>query len=479
MIKNTQYDETRHNDLVAERDSLESKRKDEAKRIHDMMESDKGGWDQAEHLKFREYNAKHDWYKGEIAEMDAEIKALETIRPQDSKTQKRKFEGDPLVRWIRNGRDGLEAHEVKEQQDFNAEGSFGGGGTRRFIDPIFRAVVSPGGNPNVLDETVVQSVIDGLADFGGMVDCMTVAMTADGNTIKYPVYDDGTTRAQVPAGTKAQQQVAAQTENPLSAFTQRHLEAFVRNTGFIDISRYLEEDVKWDVGAFVRRTLMRRMGRLIEHEVTFGSHDKKTGDTGAAATNRYDVAAITAPFSGSKSLPVGMIERATDFETATNATAFDWTDFNRMVHSIDRAWLRGEQGLYGYPHMPGKTGFMCNWTMIGTLKNLKDDENRPLLIPSINDGMFSTLVGYPVFVNQELPEDDLSAANKRPIYFGNWSYFVLRFAGAGLAIEQHYDSATAVDNTYQYMGRLRYDSEFISTLSGEKTPVVKALKRKT
>ena len=85
-------------------------------------------------------------------------------------------------------------------------------------------------------------------------------------------------------------------DNTINTFTMRRLNAYPFNTGFVDISRYMSEDVDWDVGAFVRRTLLRRMGRRIEHELAVG--EGGTGGNSAPVgflARAGDIAAGTAP----------------------------------------------------------------------------------------------------------------------------------------------------------------------------------------
>ncbi|MBF2756101.1 MAG: phage major capsid protein, partial [Gammaproteobacteria bacterium AqS3] len=168
----------------------------------------------------------------------------------------------------------------------------------------------------------------------------------------------------------------------------------------------------------------------------------------------------------------------TDNNTGDNpGYTLSWEDLITLVHSIDKAYLHGEMGTYGYAHKPGKVAFLTSWTIAGELQKLSDGDNRPIWMPSVSLGGYPTILGYPLHICQEFSAADqlitpATIANARtngttrarPIMFGNFGYFVARFSGPGLMIEQHYDSATAVRNHYRYMGRIRFDAECIGPL---------------
>lgn len=476
MLK--QYDAEKVNALTAEIDAKETERKDHASHIQDMMGTgETRAWDNSDHLKFREHREKHDWCQSEIDRMKAELEAMETTKPVANADKANK--ASPLMRWLKSGVNGLDSHERADQEKY-AE-SMNMAGRNGYVEPIFGAAITPAGNTNVLDETVVQEVVEGLDAFGGALQCFTVAMTANGNVIKHPVYNDknsnvpreaakaGEQSGRAP-GTKAQQQADEIDETALSGFQQVQLDAYVRNTGFLDISLWMNEDVGWDVGAFVRRTLMRRMGRTIEEELTNGGI--------AYASNVRSVRAAT--FAARDNEPTGFVARAglTNYSAPSgDKDAIKWEDFNTLIHSIDPGYLKGEMGLYGYNMKPGKVGFMCNWAMLGKIKNLSDTQNRPLIVPSIQTGGLDTLFGFPVFVNLEMLDSGFDVQHARPIYFGNWGYMAARFSGAGFAIEEHYDSATAVKNSNRYLGRVRYDSDYIGSTLNNDDLAIKALYR--
>lgn len=462
-----QYDATEEARLVSLADAKEKERVVVASRIQEMIDDGESkSWDNDQHLSFRQLKEKHDWLRSEIGRINSDVEAMQITKPVENAAKMNRDDG--LLRWLKGGDAALDSHERVDQDKMAVEMSLGGG--RRYIDPIFKAAVTPAGNSNVLDETVVQDVVQGLHQFGGAIQCATVAMTADGLVIKYPLYDDysgGNPRAvQVPTGNAAAQQATAQTEGALSGFDQVELSAYVRNTLYLDISQFFNEDVRWNVGSFVRNVLMRRMGYQIENELT----------TGGIAT-LDNVATYPAPTAN---MPTGFMARATDTNYTSpsgSKTVLRWEDLNNLIHSVDSAYLMGEVGLYGFSHKMGKIGFMTSWQFLGEIKNLVDTQNRPLVIPSIQTGTLDTLLGYPVFINHQIPHKNFGAQHNRPIYFGNWGYFCARFAGQGFAIEEFYDSNVAPSNARRYMGRLRFDSEYIGTLDNNKGAAIRCLKR--
>ena len=152
-----------------------------------------------------------------------------------------------------------------------------------------------------------------------------------------------------------------------------------------------------------------------------------------------------------------------------------------LVHGVDKAYLHGEMGTYGYSHKPGKVAFLTSWAIAGELQKIQDRQFSSTVDAvdcswRVSYDSWLSVAHLPIVYkrNRHCPRAKPSyqyrrhAANySRPIAFGNFGYFVARFAGPGLMIEQHYDSATAVQNHYRYMGRMRFDSECIGPLEAE------------
>ena len=457
------YDKAEHGRLVSAREDKEAMRSEAVKKMHDMHDAGESkAWDAPQHLEYNQLKAKAELLKSDVAEIDARINQYEKIQPVEPKAKKAKIEQDALSRWCEKGDNGLEAWEIAEQRNYLQEvGASEDPGTRKYMvawDGFNNTPLSPGdsGSGNVGQEEVVPTVVRGLKDFGGAWNAVTVARTSHGNELRYPISDETAATAQTgntsgkSGNTDDQGYLTHQDEGAINTLTERTFYAKLFNTKFTDVSRFQAEDVAWDVGAFVRDELMRRMGRTLEAQLMTGA--------------------------GGNINMTGIQTRAAETVTKKAVGSMKWEDIITLVHAVDPAYISGERGMYGLEHRPGRIGFLTSWAYKGVLSMLQDGQNRPIMLPSMSMGSYDTMYGYPVMISQEIT-DKADANNARPLIFGNFGYHVLRLAGRGLMIEQHYDSATALRNTWRFMGRLRADSDVITPfVDTSKTPAYRIAK---
>lgn len=71
------------------------------------------------------------------------------------------------------------------------------------------------------------------------------------------------------------------------------------------------------------------------------------------------------------------------------------------------------------PYRAG-AAFLMNSTTLGSIRKLKDGQGNYLWQPSFIAGQPQTLAGYPVFIEEAMPD---VAAGNLPIAFGNWARF--------------------------------------------------------
>jgi HK97 family phage major capsid protein/HK97 family phage prohead protease len=82
--------------------------------------------------------------------------------------------------------------------------------------------------------------------------------------------------------------------------------------------------------------------------------------------------------------------------------------------------------LLGIPSMSGNTGqFFLNRTMLAIVMKLKDDENRPLWLPSISTGAPATILGRPYTETEVLPSIDDAEAGDGIMVYGDLRYATL------------------------------------------------------
>lgn len=468
------YDQAEENRLVAEREKHENLRAEAAKRCEDMQATD-GTWDAPEHLAYRQHVEVHDWHDKKVRGLDTAIERMQTIKPMQPKESKKRNEVSALGRWVRNGRKGLEAYELKSQDDIvqnsvktgfsmQAESDDYFVSTGMFNEKAFRGTpqnavlvsddASPGQDAdigaNVVDDEVAPQVLLGLHAYGGLLDGVSITRTMHGNDIKYPTYDE-TANA-----TRRANQATAVAAQDIQAFKEVTLKAFPYDTGFVDLSRYAEEDVSWDIGMFIENLMRRRMGRALEDAILNGN--------------------------GGVNAPDGILNYAQE-KVVTTADTLSWPDLVDLMTTVDSAYIGGETGMWGYAGRPGMTGWCTSYEFQGKLMQLKDDDNRYIWIPSIRTGAPSILAGHPVYLCHSFSTANktLAANDATPILFGNLGYVGARFSGPGLVIEKYRDATTALQNYDRYLGRLRFDCRYVgyrAANTGNNAPAIAVLKNK-
>jgi HK97 family phage major capsid protein len=153
----------------------------------------------------------------------------------------------------------------------------------------------------------------------------------------------------------------------------------------------LLQDSSVDIEAFVQDRLITRLGRITNQMFTTG--------TGSSQPN-------------------GLATAATIGVTAANATSqVTAVTFDSLIatqHSLDPAYRRS-------------AGWMFADSTLRVIRQLKDGQNRPIFIPgyenNVPGGMPDTLLGAPVYINQDVAA---MAANAKSILFGDFSGYYIR-----------------------------------------------------
>lgn len=85
-----------------------------------------------------------------------------------------------------------------------------------------------------------------------------------------------------------------------------------------------------------------------------------------------------------------------------------------------------------YANSP-KAGYQMRRTTVGVVRKIKDTAGSYIFVPSPLVGQPATINGYPIFEN---PNVVAAATNAKSIWFGDWSYFLVRQAG-GVTIDRN------------------------------------------
>jgi HK97 family phage major capsid protein len=330
---------------------------------------------------------------GEIDALEGQIKAYErqmqleadddshipsnlpTLKPGDVDPKSAKA---LYNKWIRHGDDGLSAEEWA----------------------TIRATMStttPAEGGYTVPSLISGQLIDAMKAYGVMRRVAESFTTADGRPLSFPT-SDGTAET----GEWIAQNVTATAADP--TFGTASLNVFKASSKIVAVPYELLQDSTIDMEAFIRTRLSQRLGRLGNTAFTVG-----TGTT----------------------QPDGVVPKATSGKvgTAGQTLTIIYDDIVDLVHAVDPAY-RGAQ-----------CSFMASDSLIKVVRKLKDTANRPIWMPSYEAGigrgaglhggyssqdvpvMFDTLLGYPVWVNNDVA---VPAANAKSLLFGDFSYYKIR-----------------------------------------------------
>lgn len=220
-------------------------------------------------------------------------------------------------------------------------------------------------------------VTETMKAYGGLLTAVNVINTDSGNAIPWPTVDD---TAQVGALLAENTQITSQD----LTFGQNNLGAYMYTSKLILASWQFLQDTAIDAEAFIAKQAGIRLGRAISaHLATGTGSGQPTGVAGSA----------------------GFATGKTGLAGQTTSVIFD--DLIDLEHSVDPAYRQAG---------------VCKWAMadssLKVIRKLKDGQNRPLWEPSVQLGVPSSLLGYPVVVDNGMPAMAVSA---KSIAFGDFS----------------------------------------------------------
>jgi HK97 family phage major capsid protein len=246
--------------------------------------------------------------------------------------------------------------------------------------------------------------------YGGVRLVANTVETTSGQSLVWPVNDD-TANAATIIGENTQ---VGETD---LAFTQRTLSAFMWTTGAVRIGRALMQDSAFDLESVVGDRFGKRIGRGQNTAFTLG-----TGITG-----------------GLNGVTVG-IQNAlgADPLSAGGATMVTVGTLLTLIHSVDAAYRQS-----------GRCVFMMNDKSVSKVQGLLDNNGRPVFVPAGSFGSITTsisaknldlgggvdtLLGYPIVVNNDLP-DSAASGSAACVIFGDFQAgYIIRDVTASMAV---------------------------------------------
>lgn len=276
---------------------------------------------------------------------------------------------------------------------------------------IRAGATSPGtaGGYFIPTETIAK-ITETMKAYGGLLGAANVITTASGNPLNWPTNDD---TANVGAILAENAQIAEQDVT----LGQKTLGAYTYTSKLVRLSLQLLQDDVFNVESWLTRKLGERIGRA--------------------------VAAHLATGTGS-SQPEGLFTNATAGKTGTTGqtTSVIYDDLIDVIHSVDPAYR-------------GNGQWAMSDSALKMVRKLKDSQGRPLWEPSVQGGVPSTLLAYPVLIDNGIP---VPAANAKSIGFGdlNAAYVVRQVAGGQMMrLEERYADFLQVG----FFGFLRLDAK--------------------
>lgn len=285
-------------------------------------------------------------------------------------------------------------------------------------------------NPTYIQPVTLSSMfLETQKAIGPWMEACTQLYTPKGETMYIPYINDAGNDGTIEAeGTDA---IASSTDITLAR--QQLDNYWISSTG-ITVGLSEIRDANYPAETFIIQPLMKRLMREISDYGTFGTGSTQPKGIAAAAAIGEIVSASTTPTA---------------------------TDMNNLLKLVDYAY-----------HTSPKSGWMFNSnTMFRIASTVKSTtyNTEPLWQPSLAAGIPSTLYGYKYWINNSM---DSVGANKKPMLFGDFSYFFLRWVGPviisrleeryaekgqiGFLVSQYFDSEIgAVGTTYAPIKSMR------------------------
>lgn len=230
---------------------------------------------------------------------------------------------------------------------------------------------------NVINQRLISMLQEAFLFYGGMVNVADVITTSNGRDFIFPTFDDTAQSGSMVAEATA----VGSATNP--TFAKPTLSAYKGTTDMLKVSWESMRDADVDLVALLGRAFGQRLGRLVNTTCT-------TGDGSAKAT--------------------GVTVGAAAGVTAASATAITFDELIDLEHSVDPA------------HRVNST-FMVNDSTVKILRKLQDADNQYIWQRSLVAGAPSTLLGYPVVINNDMPAATTGLVS---VVFGNMSAYKLR-----------------------------------------------------
>lgn len=229
------------------------------------------------------------------------------------------------------------------------------------------------------------TVTETMKAYGGLRRLAEVITTDEGNDLPWPTNNDTANE-----GTGEQAENTPVTEQDVT-FGGAELNAYMYPSGIVRVSMQLLQDAGFPLDSWLARKLGQRIGRRQAGRwITGTGTDQPQGITVGGVLGK----------------------------TAGSPTAITYDDLVDLQASVDAAYTDGgevEPGAMSAPQ-PGVAWVMHQLTL-AALRKLVDANEHPLIAPDVAGRAPTTLLGYPIVIDNAMP---VIAASARPLGFGNF-----------------------------------------------------------
>lgn len=289
--------------------------------------------------------------------------------------QRERIEAEAFRTWLRGGMGALTPEQRSVME-------------RRFADLPSEAralsSVTGGAGGYTVPEGFERRLEQAMIAYGGMLEAAELVPTADGAPFAWPTANDVTN---IGARVAENTQVA---DNADPGFGQVMFGAHMYTSKIVRVPIQLLQDNAVDLESRLVEWLAIRIARAVNAEMTSNDPNNPTNNGG----------------------PRGILIGAQLGHTTGSATAIAYEDLVALEHSVDPAYRRA----------PG-TQFMFHDQTLKVLKQLKDNDGRPLWLPGVAVREPDTVLGYRYVINQDMPTPEASA---KAVIFGDLRKYKIR-----------------------------------------------------
>ena len=270
------------------------------------------------------------------------------------------------------------------------------------VSPESRAILT-GASPEYRDMGIGTSTLGGYLVPQGFVYDVEQAMkwvgdmvnegvvsfmdTTTGNPLPYPTDNDTTTLGEIIG--ESQQVTTADVTIGSVTFN-----AWKYSTKMTKLSIEILQDSAFDLESFLKALFAIRLARILNNHFTVG--------TGTLQPKGILTAATAGPTAVGSSANTGGSE--------TGGTTIGSKDLTELEYSVDKAYRIGAR-------------YMMHDLTQKAVREILDKYGRPLWQPGISVGAPDTLNGYPVSINNDLPQ---IAVNAQTLLFGQMKKYIVR-----------------------------------------------------